>query len=410
MDILLMSFAVVVQILVSYFFKNSIFELALSFLQNLNKPLDFIVSFLQGSQSSIIRLNYKQKLLNFLLVIIALIMIISEFGTLKEVISATLLEENIRPIIILKIPIRLEVLAAIAYISIATLLGFLSLELFGFRRVFQGIFYNEIYQKAIETRAASTGRVTIPDKIKYVIAFVFLGALLLLAYFQGELALLRYELTVESSGSSAIIDSHKSILGAFYFILGFLTPIIASFALLSFDIFISIIANFLILIIKVIQQVLSALYLAFEAVITLISSPLVKLLELFGIYQAENINYLNKGKAKPAVKVAPLTGSSDIYRQNKAQIYYKYNTQNKIILICDQPSISLSLPSIEQLINDTTTFKEIISFLQKKYYILREKKMKFQYTDQIGVIKEIDEAGLVINYFKIDSPIFIQVD
>ncbi|MBL7127993.1 MAG: hypothetical protein ISS16_03310 [Ignavibacteria bacterium] len=396
---LLISGGLILQMIVIYFLKDNILDLLLRFIQNLNKPLAFIINSMNGSKSSIIRLNFRQQLLNFFIVIVAIIMLIFEYGTLEKIISAASEEGSI-------MEFGLGVFSAVSYITITVVLGFIAMELIDVKKLFQNIFYNDIPVDE-ENKYRYVSKVN-----RSIIAGIIFIALLILAYYQGELALLRYETSV--SVDFILKDSQKEIIQAFYFILGFLTPIVAALALISLDIFVAIIAKFIIFSLRIIQKGLAALYLALEIVITILASPIIKLLEFFGIFQFEKINSTNQDKVKPAIKLAPLRNNSKVFLRNIAQMINLYNMResisNSLLFICVQPNIKEELPSLEQKIELNTTFQEIRNFLIKKYSVLQRLSFNFQYLNLSGEIVDIEESDLPINYIHIVNSIIININ
>jgi hypothetical protein len=388
----------VINILLCHFLKNNILDLVLRFIQNVNKPLDLLINYLEGSQTSLIPLSFKKQLYNFIVLIIAIIMLLSEFATLSAVIDASVTDQ---PLPFLGINIKLSIFAALGYITIATLLGFFALELIGYKKLFNGILFEENIENS-EIKDINQNK-------KIMVSILFFIILILLATLQGYLAKLRYDLS-DISDNSTILIRYRAIIIAFYFVLGFLTPIIAAMALLSLDIFTAILANFLSIIIQFIQKVIAAIYFAFEAVIQLVSSPFIKILELFGIYQIENINIINKNRVKEAIKTAPLNNNNELYFENLLNIHNKFKALNKLTVFSKFPTFSISLPSSEFSINDKSSFKDLINYLVNKYYYLSKGKIIFQYIDRNENLKEIDNNDKILNYFNITRSILLKVE
>src|SRR5882724_1398911 len=119
---------IALEIIFTYLLRNKILDLIARVLQAINTPLDFIVSRLEKTQSSLIRLNYRQRVLNLVLVSISFVMLFSEFGTLREILNAT---ANAVPITIWRFNISVGTFASLAYLTIATILGFTSMEIIG---------------------------------------------------------------------------------------------------------------------------------------------------------------------------------------------------------------------------------------------------------------------------------------
>ncbi|GAA3616524.1 hypothetical protein Q4Q39_01060 [Flavivirga amylovorans] len=384
-----------------YFFRNKLLDLISRFIQNLNRPLDFIANFLTGAFTSIIRLNYRQQVLHFIIVLIAVVLVLSEFSTLNEVIGATSFEGT-KGVNLGFVSVSWSLFSAISYITISTFLGFIGLELINFRRLLQGILFND-------PENVSKGTISLKLKIIFI-SFCFL-ALIGLAYLQGELALFRYEELAEENVSDALVKYDGYIKG-FYFALGFMTPIIAAIALISIDIFLAIIAKGLVVIINALQMILSAIFYALEILILLLSSPIDKLLEFFGIFQPERINAMNKDTATPAARLAPLGNESSIFLQNIGEIFNNYNQgmiiNRKLTLICDSPSFKLAIPSSDLQIKKHTTFIEVIQLIRRKYPVLESLNLELKYIDVNGVLTKIKEDEIILDYIRLTNFIYIE--
>ncbi|MGE0636573.1 MAG: hypothetical protein AB7P01_09035 [Bacteroidia bacterium] len=402
MDTTLSIIVAVVNVVLVYFLRNNLLDLISRLFQNLNRPLDYLTAFLTGSISSVIRLTYRQQVLNFFIVVIAVVLVFSEFSTLNEVVKGVS-ADNLEGINLGFAKVPWSVFSAISYIAIATLLGFIALELISFRELLQGILFND-------PPVISSGRVS--QKLKHIIAIILFIGLLALAFLQGDLAIYRLD-ELSSELKTDAVKNHTTYIKAFYFALGFLTPIVAAIAFISLDIFISILVGFLIAFIIVLQKILSAIYYAIEIIIFLTSSPIDKLLELFGIFQADKITELNMDIAKPAKKLAPLGNTSDIYLQNQAEIYDNFNRdlmlRRKIIFVCDNPKFKIAYPSSELPFDNDTKFQEVKDLIITKFPILQDKDLKFSFIDINGLLITLDLNQHIADYLRQTNSVFIQL-
>src|SRR5437899_8268190 len=148
MDTLTQAIKIALEIIFTYLLRNKILDLISRILQAINTPLDFIVSRLEKTQSSLIRLNYRQRVLNLVLVSISFVMLFSEFGTLREILNATATTE---PIKIWKLSITVGTFASLAYLTIATILGFMSLEIIYVYDYFKYIYLNHTKNYTVYT-------------------------------------------------------------------------------------------------------------------------------------------------------------------------------------------------------------------------------------------------------------------
>src|SRR5437588_2261799 len=208
MDTLTQAIKIALEIIFTYLLRNKILDLISRILQAINTPLDFIVSRLEKTQSSLIRLNYRQRVLNLVLVSISFVMLFSEFGTLREILNATATTE---PIKIWKLSITVGTFASLAYLTIATILGFMSLEIIDVRDLFQGIFFNDPPTVQADSRS------TVFDKpaFRKLIALALFLILIILAIFQGILGVQRFQLSSKDATVSKLQGSYA--LPAFYF-------------------------------------------------------------------------------------------------------------------------------------------------------------------------------------------------
>ncbi len=385
-------------ILFCYFLKNFILDLVLRLIAVINKPLDYIKEFLDNSQSSIIRLNFRQKLFNFILVVVAIVMLVSEYGTLREILNAKSVEGTIS---LAGQNIELGIFAAVAYITIATLLGYFALELIEIRRLFKGILYNDLEDEIDQTdeNATFTEKLkmffTAQRIFRYVLAVSFFIGLFLLASYQGQLAVERY-LSTKKGGILAVIQS-------FYFALGFLTPVTAALALMSFDIFMAIIASFISMIITFFQKIVATIYNVFEAIINIIASPMIKILEFFNQYQPENLPNPNR-PAEQVGRIGRVTHGDPTFIQGIGEQHRALHNKNQLIFICIEPPIREVFPSNELPINSGTTFSEVNDFLLSKHQSFNgTSELLFEYVDANGSMVLIDKTKNVEPYFTIIS-------
>lgn len=384
-----------------YFLRNKIIDLIARLFQNLIKPIDYIIDFLTGSFSSISRLNYRQQVLNFCIVIVAIVLVWSEYTTLNEAVESVFSTE-LDGINFFGINIQWSIFTAISYIAIATVIGFIGLELIHFRSLLQGLLYNDIDQNN-----------TVPLNTKRIIfvSFLFL-ILIVLAYLQGELAIYRY-VGLSNIEELTAVNEYDRDIKWFFFLLGFLTPIIAALALMSLDIFLSIIAKFLAVILAFVQRILAAIFYGLEILIKLISSPIDKFLELFNIYQPENINKLNKDNVKMAQRLSPLGDSDVVFNKNMAELYNLYNinvlTSNSLVFISDYPKIKISIPTVDFHVKKDTKFSDFTTYLKGKYIVLNKTKLEYYYIDANGFYTQIDDSETILPYFKKTNVINIEI-
>jgi len=393
---------VIAQVLTTYFLRSKILDLVSRIVQGLNAPLDYVISRLEKTQSSIIRLNFRQRVLNLVLVLISFVMLFSEAGTLREILNATASND---PIHIWRFQVTAGEFASIAYLTIATILGFMSLEILEVRDLFDGIFFNE------PEKPQPNSRNTVFDKTSFrrFIAFSLLVILVVLALFQGILGVQRFQLSSKDTTVARLNGSYA--LPAFYFTLGFLTPIIAGFALLSFDIFLALVAKFVIGVLLFIEKMLAVIYMAFEVVIQVIASPVEKLLEFFAIYQPKNINETNKNNVKPAVRSAPLENNEPVYLENKSAIYRMYTSFRKhgaaLMFLADNYGINFSVPSEDHKISKDTQFSELVDHLKSTYQGFTGKEIQFKYINNEGNINQIPLTDKVSDYLRLTDTIIV---
>ncbi len=388
-------------IITTYLLRNKILDLISRLFQGAIAPLDYVIRKLENTYTSIIRLNFRQRLLNVVLVSISFIMLVSEFGTLQEILNETARGGTIP---VLGFQLRVGTIAAIAYITIAVMLGFMSLELLQVRNLFQGVFFNDridITQPEDALRQSS--------RLRKSMAVSFLAALLLLAVFQGVLAIQRFQL----SGKDEVLTRLKGgfALPVFYFILGFLTPIMAAFALLSVDIFTALVAKLLVGILQFTQKVMAVVFMAIEVVIQLVASPIEKLLEFFGIYQERNINERNKDKVQPAIRMASLDNNSPVYIANLATMYRLFSSFKRhdgtLMFISDLLAVNFIVPSHEVKLSSQTTFDSIAKYITDTYASFGGRTVKFRYIDSDGGLREILMADKVLDYIRLTDTIVI---
>jgi len=377
---------VVLNIILLYFLRNKLLDFIARVIQNINKPLDYVVAFLTKSSGPIVNLTYRQQVLNFFIVLFSAVLVFTEYHTLDKVIGA-FMPEQAKGIAMFGISFQWSVFSAISYIAISTILGFIAFELINLRKMLQGIFFNDNDVRADNNK-----------KIKYVFAILFFIALLIMAILQGELALYRL-------GKLSKATDFLFVKKAFFFILGFLTPIVAAFAFISIDIFLSIWARFLIVTLTIIQKSLSAIFYAIETVILITSSPIDKLLELFHIYQIENLNNTNKNyknrkgeikEAGIAKRIAPLQSNNEIYLENRAEISRNYRGGNKLTIISNNPIFREIYPSNDLTFNDDPKIEYIKEKFVSKFPALENTEIEFKYFNQIGDLK-IANVGVKLN-------------
>jgi len=271
--------------------------------------------------------------------------------------------------------------------------------------LFQGVFFNDPPTVQADPRTTVFNKPT----FRKLIALTLFLILIILAVFQGILGIQRFQLSSDEPTVSKLQNSYA--LPAFYFALGFLTPIIAGFALLSFDIFVALVAKFFISLILFTQKMVAVIYLAIDVVIQLISSPIEKILEFFGIYQQKNITEKNKDKVKPAIRTASLANNDAIYLQNKSLIYKTYMAFRRqgttLMFLSDVYGVNFSVPSQDHRVSHDTTFQQIAEHLKGMYSAFDGKRITFKYINSEGVLRAIKSTDFVIDYLKITDTIIV---
>lgn len=387
---------ILLEIILTYLLKNKILDLISRILQGIIVPLDLLIRKLEKTYTSIARLNYRQRVLNLVLVSISVIMLISEFGTLREILNTTATSDTIA---ILGFQVTVGTFAAVAYMTISIVLGFMSLELFNVRAFFQGIFFNDP-PASLEKQSSSARK---------WMAICFFVILIFLAVLQGILAIQRFQLSSKDDVVPKLVV--RFALPFFYFILGFLTPIMAAFALLSFDVVGALIAKFLAGVIQFTQKMIAVVFMAIEVLIQFISSPLEKLLEFFGIYQERNINERNKDAVKPAVKLAPLENNNPVYLENLSSMYRLFTSfrrsDDSLMFLSDVFAVNFLVPSHEVKIGVNTVFNEIAEYIKETYKSFEGRAIQFKYIDSEGSLRDIPLTDNVINYTKLTDTIII---
>lgn len=398
---------ILLEIFTAYLLKNKILDLISRVLQGIIAPLDFLIHRLEKTYTSIVRLNFRQRVYNVILVSISFVMLVSEFGTLREILNTTATSDMIG---ILGVQLRVGTFAAIAYITIAVILGFMSLELFDVRSFFQGVFFNDPPRhETVEPGKAGVTDNLDRSKAKTWIATSFFAVLLLLAILQGILAIQRFQLSRKDETVQNLVGGFA--LPLFYFILGFLTPIMAAFALLSFDVFGALVAKFLVGVIQFLQKVIAAVFMAIEVIIQVISSPIEKLLEFFGIYQERNINERNKDAVTPAVRLAPLENNSPVYLENLASIYRLFASSRKrdstLMFLSDVYDMNFLVPSHDFKISVNTIFDEVSDYMKQRFLMFQGRSIQFQYINSEGTLCNIPLSDKIIDYTKLTDTIII---
>jgi len=392
---------IVLNLILLYFLRNKLLDFIARVIQNINRPLDFLISFLQKSNTSIVNLTYRQQVLNFFIVVFAAVLVVSEFSTLNEVVEG-FTSEKAKGINIFGLTIGWSVFAAVAYIAISTILGLIAFELIDLKKILQGIFFNDNYFEEVEKRKMI---------IRYCFAVFLLLILLAMAVFQGELALYRFGELRDTSDEN--LTAFLPFIKAFYFILGFLTPIVAAFAFISIDIFLSILAKFLIVILTVTQKLLSAIFYAIEVVILITSSPIDKLLELFGYYQVKNVNDINKDKAKIAQRLAPLQSNNEIYLENQAEIFYHFtndiNIRSKLVIVSNNPAYNLMYPSNSLTFNNHLNVESVKQIFVSKFPALENKELEFKYFNTNGDLRTANTDVKLNDLMRETNTLFIEL-
>lgn len=393
---------IAIQIFLLYLLKDKILDLIARILHGLNVPLDYLAHRLEKSQSSIIRLNYRQRVLSVFLVTVAFIMIVSEFGTLKEILNAT--TQTPDPIKFFGLEISVGTFAAASYITIATLLGFVALELVKVRNVLQGIFFSDVESVLISPTASQESYKI--DNLRKYLAILFFILLICLASLQGILSIHRYQLSVKLETTKDL--SLNLAIPLFYFFLGFLTPVIAAFALLSLDVFISLVAKAVITLLNFIQLLVAVIYMAIEVVIQLTSSPAEKLHEIvFGKKEPKN-----ETLKAIADRLKPLENKNPVYLETLSSMFRLFHPirkyGNTLMFLSDNHQIHFSVPSVQCEIKADTSFKNIADYIKHNFPKFNGKEVKFKFIDEEGNLHEINNNEKVIGYKKFTDTIIVE--
>jgi hypothetical protein len=401
MDTTIAALKIALEIITTYLLRNKILDLISRLLQGIISPLDYVIRKLENTYTSIIRLNYRERLLNVVLVSVSLIMLVAEFGTLQEILNQTARGGTIP---VGGFQMRVGTIAAIAYITIAVILGFMSLELAHIRRHFQGVFFNDP-PRTDDSEGGNSGS----PRLRRSMALGFFAALIALAILQGTLAIQRFQL---SSNDEVYPRLHAGLaLPVFYFILGFLTPLMAAFALLSVDISLALAAKFLVGVIQFVQKVIAVVFMAIEVIVHVVASPIEKLLEFFGIYQERNINERNKDKVKPAIRLGSLDDNSPAYLANLAEMYRLSQSfkrhDGSLMFISDVLAVNFLVPSHEVKIDTSTTFAKIADYIKETYVSLGGRTIRFRYIDSEGTLRDVPMSDKVIDYNRLTDTIVI---
>jgi hypothetical protein len=388
---------IAVQVLLVYLLKDKILDLIARILHGVNIPLDYLVQRLEKSQTSIIRLNYRQRVLNVVLVSVAFVMIFSEFETLKEIIDAT---SPTTPFPFLGYQITVGTFASASYITIATILGFIALEFIHIRVVLQGVLFNDNEPVTISPPKEKDLKISKARNYVAVSGFVFL---FLLATLQGIIAVARYQ---------QIPNTNKPLLDtallAFYFSLGFLTPIIAAFALLSFDVLLALIAKFFITLLNFLKLFVAILYMAVEVVIQVTASPIEKLYEIiFGKKE------LKEGTLKAiADRVKPLENTSPVFLETRSSMYRLFHANRKygstLMFLSDSNQIHFSVPSVKCEVTESTTFEDIGIYIMRDFPKFNGKEVKFKYIDEEGVLHDISKEKKIVDFKQFTDTIIVE--
>jgi hypothetical protein len=393
--------------IILYFVKEYVYAFINSILQIAIMPTQHFIDWLETSQAPLARLNQTKKVLNFLIGLAAILMIFAEFGALKTSLEAVY---PAAPITLLGVKVSFSTLSSIVYIAVATFLGFFAIEWFGIRIVLQKILLNDSSDEVTkhETWQALGEEFKKPYFFfKMILAVLFLIALFIFAYWQGQLAVARDIQLVGSGKSNVTHDPSRAIS----FLLGFFTPIIAAIALVTIDIFVGVCAKIIIFILNFVLKIVSAIYLFFVALIELFVAPLSLILG-----RMVGANILATGTGTEILQqrtnnfVQPLQNPNENFAYNQSTMQRLYTGSDRLIFVCNDPPVREVIPSNEFPIDSNSTFQDIETKLQTKHSVLANKNIIFSYVNlNNGTFSEIAKNDQISRYFRVTDSIDVQI-
>ncbi len=389
--------------IILYFVKEYVYAFINSILQIAIMPTRHFIDWLETSQAPLARLNQTKKVLNFLIGLAAILMIFAEFGALKTSLEAVY---PAAPITLLGVKVSFSTLSSIVYIAVATFLGFFAIEWFGIRIVLQKILLNDNSEEITkhDTWEGLWNEFKKPYFFfKMILALLFLIALFIFAYWQGELAVARDIQLVGSEKSNVTHAPSRAIS----FLLGFFTPIVAAIALVTIDIFIGVCAKIIIFILNFILKIVSAIYLFFVALIELFVAPLSLIL---GRMVGANITQASTFAERTNNFVQPLQNSNANFAYNQSTMQRLYTGSDRLIFVCNDPPVREVIPSNEFPIDSNSTFQDIETKLQTKHNVLANKNIIFSYVNlNNGTFSEIAKNEQISRYFRVTDSIDVQI-
>lgn len=388
-----------------YYVKDYVYAFINSILQIAIMPIQYFIEWLETSQAPLARLNQTKKVLNFLIGIAAILMILAEFGALKTSLEAVY---PAAPITLLGLKVSFSTLSSIVYISVATFLGFFAIEWLGIRLVLQKILLNDTDEES-QTHATWAELGSAFKKplffFKMLLAFVFLIALFIFAYWQGELAVARDIKLVGGDTNDVTHAPSKAIS----FLLGFFTPIVAAIVLVTIDVFVGVCALIPVFVINFVLKIISAIYLFSVALVELLVSPLSLILgRMVGNTVA---NYPSSTRESLTNNfVQPLQNTNDTFRINQSTMQRLYTGTDRLVFVCNDPPIREVIPSNEFPIDSNTTFQDIETKLQNKHSVISGRNIIFSYVNlNNGTFSEIGKNELLNRYFRVTDSIDVQI-
>jgi len=332
-------------------------------------------------------------------------MLLAEFGALRTSLEAVYPAD---PITLIGVKVSFSALSSIVYISVATFLGFFAIEWFGIRVVLQQILLNDTSEETTthETWSELGAAFIKPSYFfKMFLALSFLIALFIFAYWQGELAVARDMKLVGSDAKDITHAPSKAIS----FLLGFFTPIVAAIALVTIDIFVAVCSSIIVFSVRFLLKIVAAVYLFFVALIELIVSPLDLVLGRMLGNTVANYPNLNRQNLTNNF-VQPLQNDNNTFRINQSTMQRLYTGTDRLVFICNNPSVREVIPSNEFAVSSNTTFQEIETQLQVKHSELAGQNIIFSYVNlNNGTFSEIQKDELLTRYFRITDSIDIQI-
>jgi hypothetical protein len=246
------------------------------------RPFNILIDFLDRTAPSLNRLAFRFQVANFVLVLCAGAMLLTEFGLIQDFLEDLLnprdgqteaeLAATSPKLKMFGLELPTSAIISLSYLSIATLLGFFVFELStSFKKVYQIILVpNEVDGAATNDGSGSEKKFYKKATFWYMLLFFF--ALLVLALIQGAVGIER-----EKQASKEGILTTQSL----FFVTGFLIPIVAGIGLMSLHIFVAQVAMLLKLILQICKDLVIAICLKVIALVDFVSALITKTIILF---------------------------------------------------------------------------------------------------------------------------------